>query len=61
LCKKAKTFERGRTIYSSKPDLALKIANDFNLDDELANVILGGFRPFAFLHSQGQKATFGRS
>src|SRR5262245_36119775 len=37
--------------------LALKYACDFNLKDELTNVILIVFRSFVFLHSQGQKQT----
>jgi hypothetical protein len=60
-CKNTKTLERDRRSYSSKTVLALKLANAFNLDDELTNVILVVFRSFAFSHSQGQKATFWRS
>ena len=52
LCEKAKTLERNRTSYSSETDLALKLASDFNLDDELKNVILAVFRSFAFLHNR---------
>jgi hypothetical protein len=55
LCENAKTLERDRRSYSSKTVLALKLANAFNLDDELKNVILVVFRSFAFLHSQGHK------
>jgi hypothetical protein len=55
LCENAKTLERDRRSYSSKTVLALKLANAFNLDDELTNVILVVFRSFAFLHSQGHK------
>src|SRR5262249_11895910 len=58
LCENAKTLERDRTSYSSKTDLALKLASNFNLDDELKNAILAVFRSFAFLHSQGQTRPF---
>jgi hypothetical protein len=35
-------------------DRALKLAGDFNLDDELKNVIPALLRSFTFLHSQSQ-------
>jgi hypothetical protein len=47
--------------YSSKTDLALKLASDFHFGDKLKNVILARFPSAVFLHSQGQMRRSGRS
>ena len=57
LSENAETLEHDRRSYSSKIVLALKLASALNLDDKLKNEILVALRSFAFLHSQGQKAT----
>ncbi|QOZ10942.1 hypothetical protein XH96_27995 [Bradyrhizobium sp. CCBAU 51765] len=44
--------------YSPESDLALKLASDLHLDDELMNVILAWFGSRTFLHSQGQSRRF---
>src|SRR5262249_29383137 len=44
----AKRLERDRTNYSSGTDPVLKLASDFNSDNELKNVILDALRSFAF-------------
>jgi hypothetical protein len=61
LSENAKTLEHNRRSYSSMTVLALKLASALNLDDKLKNEILVAFRFFAFSHSQGLKANFGRS
>jgi hypothetical protein len=47
--------ERNRRSYSSKTVFTPDLEGEFNLENELKNVILAAFRSFAFLHSQGQK------
>lgn len=54
-CENARTLERDRRSYSSKPVLRLKLAKAFNFEDELKNAILVEFRSFAFSHSQGHE------
>jgi hypothetical protein len=61
LCENAKTLNRDRRSYSSKTVLVAQRASGFNLEIELKNIILRRVSIFEFLHSQGQKATFGRS
>src|SRR5436190_14457767 len=56
----AKTLNRDRRSYSSKTVLVAQQASGFNLEIELKNIILRRVSIFEFLHSQGQKATFGR-
>ena len=60
LCENAKTLNRDRRSYSSKTVLVAQRASGFNLEIELKNIILRRVSIFEFLHSQGQKATFGR-
>jgi hypothetical protein len=60
-CENAKTLNRDRRSYSSKTVLVAQRASGFNLEIELKNIILRRVSIFEFLHSQGQKATFGRS
>jgi hypothetical protein len=47
-------------VYSSKTVLVAQRASGFNLEIELKNIILRRVSIFEFLHSQGQKVTFGR-
>jgi len=61
LCENAKTLNRDRRSYSSKTVLVAQRASGFDLEIELKNIILRRVSIFEFLHSQGQKATFGRS
>jgi hypothetical protein len=60
LCENAKTLNRDRRSYSSKTVSVAQRASGFNLEIELKNIILRRVSIFEFLHSQGQKATFGR-
>jgi hypothetical protein len=57
LCENAKTRDGDRRSYSSKTTLTVKRASELNLTNEPKNVIHATFQSFAFLHSQGQKAT----
>jgi hypothetical protein len=57
LCESAKTRDGDRRSYSSKTALTVKRASELNLTNGPKNVILAAFQSFAFLHSQGQKAT----
>jgi|SRR5467141_1940750 hypothetical protein len=60
LCGNAKTLNRDRRTCSSKTVLVAQRASGFNLEIESKNIILRRVSIFEFLHSQGQKATFGR-
>jgi hypothetical protein len=60
LCENAKTLNRDRRSYSSKTVLVAQRASGFDLEIELKNIILRRVSIFEFLHSQGQKQTFGR-
>jgi hypothetical protein len=59
-CENAKTLNRDRRSYSSKTTLVAQGASGLNLEVGLENIILRCVSIFEFLHSQGQKATFGR-